>query len=1137
MTALVFWVVLACTPAWGMAAGKAAGAARSGAAEWTAYASIWKEKQPAPAALQTIVDLLAKELDNVAKEAPEGSAESQRGAALKQRIDLLRQWLELLGKRAAVTRQAVGLADQKEEVDRQLKALSARPPPEAPKQPTAEEFQQIKATLADRASARETLITEQNDRQQLLQEIPQRILQAREQAQAAAERAQNFTRMSKNGQESQQRVLTIQIGNAELERRLALEAVDLWQAEEVLEKQLAPVRDGRLEMARLALEAAEQRFQLYQAALQHHQDVFLQTQALELQEMRRAAAAAKTPQDQFLARWEIHVILSQTNSAEFQKVKVDILAEISDQERRLQAERQEVEDLRGLVEQFGTRGPAAALLKATYHLLDRRQRELDRPLPTVLEARHADIQGRRVAVSNQLATLFSAWQQEIQPLLDALPESQRPAFDSAARALLERLRHTLGEEKRLALEIGVEWQRLALLPRERRQVLTDLEGIVFTKVFWIQEHEPLSLDLVWQARDELFSTANPQSLWSLLEPALVPGNWLRWGGAFQETAGLLLAGGGFMILAIATGYFRRRLHRTVTGRAGQPTPLPGRNLLRALFLAGLHAGAYPVLLMVATVLINATDLPGAYRLVFFRFCWLLAQFFFLWGVGNWFLQRPSPFSLGLLLSRERVRTLVAAWRWILLSGLTLLLPFQVFSQEPFDFQAIPRLLFTVFEFSATLTLFLIIRPGSPFFRPAAGNDPPPEGRADGKPGLLAARSSWIRRSMLVFATAVLALDMLGFRFTAGYLARNGVLTILILLGLWGLFNFLEVLVGQWRPSLRGVPPEQRSGLIRHRREALARLLRILTGLIGLLLLTSLWGLHEQALAALREVNLYSVRSAEGDIAFVTVADLLRFALVLAATFWGLAKLPLFFDWLVFSRWRVGEGSRFAIVTMTRYLLFLVALFVTIPWLRLDLAQVAWLVAAISVGLGFGLQEIVANFVSGIILLLERPIRVGDLIAVGAVQGRVTRVNIRATTVQNLDLQEILIPNRDLITKEVTNWTLSNPRTRLVIAIGVAYGSPVERVKEILLELARQQEEVLADPAPEAFFIRHGESSLDFELRVYLATPAQRLPALDRLNTLINARFTREGIVMPFPQRELHIHPHSATTLSATQARE
>ncbi|MEQ8763691.1 MAG: mechanosensitive ion channel [Planctomycetota bacterium] len=184
-----------------------------------------------------------------------------------------------------------------------------------------------------------------------------------------------------------------------------------------------------------------------------------------------------------------------------------------------------------------------------------------------------------------------------------------------------------------------------------------------------------------------------------------------------------------------------------------------------------------------------------------------------------------------------------------------------------------------------------------------------------------------------------------------------------------------------------------------------------------------------------------------------------------------------------------------------------------------------------------MQEIVSNFISGLILLFERPIRIGDLVTVGDVTGNVQRINIRSTTIQNFDRQQVIVPNRSLITQDVTNWTLSDKMSRLTVKIGVAYGSSIDLVRSLLFEIAKKEQKVLEDPEPQVFFMSHGDSSLDFELRVFLADSGDRLVMLDRLNSEINRALEEHGIEIPFPQRDIHIRSQTAPNEPASDREE
>jgi len=191
-------------------------------------------------------------------------------------------------------------------------------------------------------------------------------------------------------------------------------------------------------------------------------------------------------------------------------------------------------------------------------------------------------------------------------------------------------------------------------------------------------------------------------------------------------------------------------------------------------------------------------------------------------------------------------------------------------------------------------------------------------------------------------------------------------------------------------------------------------------------------------------------------------------------------------------------------------------------LGLQWDHVQWLVAAMTVGLAFGLQEIFANFVSGLIILVERPIRVGDVVTVGTVSGTVSRIRIRATTIVDWDRKELIVPNKTFITDKLVNWTLSDTVLRVVIPVGIAYGSDTEKAKALLLKAAEDHELVLDDPAPSALFMSFGSSSLDFELRAFVGKIGDLLPVRHELHMAIDEAFKANGIEIAFPQQDVHL---------------
>ena len=186
------------------------------------------------------------------------------------------------------------------------------------------------------------------------------------------------------------------------------------------------------------------------------------------------------------------------------------------------------------------------------------------------------------------------------------------------------------------------------------------------------------------------------------------------------------------------------------------------------------------------------------------------------------------------------------------------------------------------------------------------------------------------------------------------------------------------------------------------------------------------------------------------------------------------------------------------------------------------SKLQWLFAALSVGLGFGMQEIFANFVSGIIILFERPVRIGDTITIGNYSGTVSKIRIRATTLIDSDKKEVIVPNKAFVTERLVNWALTDAITRLVINIGVAYGSDLELVRKLLLQAAEENSKVLKEPAPVAYFLSFGASTLDHELRVYVGQVADRTQTIDALNRRIDELFKQNNIDIAFNQLDVFI---------------
>ncbi|MGK9173969.1 mechanosensitive channel MscK [Yokenella regensburgei] len=255
---------------------------------------------------------------------------------------------------------------------------------------------------------------------------------------------------------------------------------------------------------------------------------------------------------------------------------------------------------------------------------------------------------------------------------------------------------------------------------------------------------------------------------------------------------------------------------------------------------------------------------------------------------------------------------------------------------------------------------------------------------------------------------------------------------------------------------------------------------------------------------------------------VTMGSML-FALVAFVVAWALIRnLPGLLEVLVLSRLNMRQGASYAITTILNYIIIGAGAMTVFGSLGVSWDKLQWLAAALSVGLGFGLQEIFGNFVSGLIILFERPVRIGDTVTIGTFSGSVSKIRIRATTITDFDRKEVIIPNKAFVTERLINWSLSDTITRVVIRLGVAYGSDLDKVKAILLQAAMEHPKVMHDPEPSVFFTTFGPSTLDHELRLYVRELRDRSYTVDELNRTIDRLCRENNINIAFNQLEVHL---------------
>jgi small-conductance mechanosensitive channel len=233
---------------------------------------------------------------------------------------------------------------------------------------------------------------------------------------------------------------------------------------------------------------------------------------------------------------------------------------------------------------------------------------------------------------------------------------------------------------------------------------------------------------------------------------------------------------------------------------------------------------------------------------------------------------------------------------------------------------------------------------------------------------------------------------------------------------------------------------------------------------------------------------------------------------------------------ILSKFNLEEGLMFTLIRISHYLVISIGALVAFQFVGIDLSGLAVILGFLSVGIGFGLQNVTSNFISGLILLFERPIKVGDRVTVGDTVGYVTNIKIRATTIRTLNNISIIVPNSDFISNNVINWTHGDKKIRIELKVGVSYSSDLDLVLSTLKKVALENNEVLKDPEPEVHLLNFGDSSWEMNLRVWIPDPRKYYYVCSDLNCEIVRNFRKNGIEIPFPQRDLHLRSVDKDTI-------
>ena len=792
--------------------------------------------------------------------------------------------------------------------------------------------------------------------------------------------------------------------------------------------------------------------------------------------------------------------------------------ELVETRERVASLRSDLAETEGLV--AGDLATGGGLSRSVGYLLERTRASLPRDAQM---ADRAAAQSRLVDDTQEVLARVDARLDEVRPP-GRSDDRDVTSIDAVERKILTTLDH---DTERLIVEtlipLGVQQNALRSVTREYRRLID-------RHLLWVRSARRLTLTDLRQAAVGLAWLAQPGRGRQLLDDFVT-----------ATTAQPLAVVAGLLVVILLLSLHRRFVKQIV--RLGGVVAGRGNLLLRPTLSA-----------MVVTVLAAVPVWLGLWLL-----SRLLASISGADSFGGSFAAAVSAVA-NLLLPLEFLRqflrphglagghfgwpsAVIAALRLAARRGVTFALPlvflWRLLDQESVtreDMVTASRLVFIVLMMVVAWIFWALAHP----VRGVAAT------LARGWGGMAAARFSWLWQ---IIATAVplslAVLMFLGYGYSATQLASSFqqslwmVFLALALHGLalrWLLVSRRRIALAQMRqkslerqqaeaaggaatsPAVYDEPVLDVSTINQQTRRLFDAALFV--GLLGGLVW--IWSPVLPALEFLDRFTLWQLRATDGSVTgAVTLSNLLLAVPIIVLTFIVVRNAPGLLEAAVLRHLPFDNASRYAITSLVSYTLAGVGVVATAATLGLSWSGVQWLVAGLSVGLGFGLQEIVANFICGIILLFEQPIRVGDVVTIDGVTGIVSRIRMRATTVTTWERQEYIVPNKDLITGRVTNWTLTDTTNRVEIRVGVAYNTDTRVARGILREICRANTDVLSDPAPLITFEEFGDSALTIALRLYLDSLDRRLDVINDVHTAIHERFGEAGIEIAFPQLDVH----------------
>lgn len=1059
---------------------------------------------------------------------------------LEQQIKILTALEAAFQKRAGYAAQLVSLPRQVEKLNAERRALASRPPrrfTEVTEQLRLDHEAQVQATRAELDGLRRELSAGDLRLASLPRDIEQHITDLAQSEKDILAARNDATRATE-----QKSLLLARAELLELRQQLQQAEIDMLEAERDWLTKQGPLRDAQLGLAQTRYAVLQQDLDTIKTALGKAISKANTALASSEEDIARQLQQSTDPSEVMFLKGQLETIQLRQGTADYRRQLSALGAQVIEQEKRNEHEKHEAEHLTSLVEKYVSGERIAQRLQAAFTRLRREQARHGEESVRAIEVDLDALSDQELDLEEQLynfATRADMRLREVTVVLQTAAPAQREAQLARVRKTLDEQKMALREQQQTLRDLVQEQTKLLTLRRGYTRLLEEGDAFILSKLFWLRDGQALNRRVSQDAIAGAIVTAKRLRTTLRAELALLP---LAQPGAMR-----------FWLLVVALGavvpwaalWAQTRLRRLVTALLATNLPhgMPGRRGGVVLLLMvqtaiwpaylALVAWAWPHVIMAGRSVLNL-DLP--------LMTGLQLSALVLWGgvLGRalcrhqgW--RRPAAafdpetgqeVQPTVKVAQALVQTISVAC----VATLLLLVPRYIFLHAPGGPEAVTgsmalaRLCLTAFQVVLLITVSLVGRRGSRLMTALLA-------RGRQTQGLIWRNWPLLHIVLLTAMTTAFTIDVLGYHYASHTLWLRLSQALLVLLVLVWMDHQITVmsdrLAAQQRPrsgrAFEPLPPTLGVLLAKGR-----PFIRVGLVLSGLLVIQHVYGIRQGLFELLDGVHLLEVgRYREGQVLWLTLQDVVGAGLILAGTVVFVRYLPGICDALLFPRVRWDAGLRYAFLTLGRYLLIFLALWWSLSVVHMNWSSIQWIVAAVSVGVGFGLQEIVSNFVSGLIILLERPIRVDDIVTVGDQTGMVKRITIRATAIRNPDNQTVIIPNKEFIAHRVTNWTLEDTYVRLVLPVGVAYGSDMDLVKRVLTETVSSHPRVLTTPPPSVFLHAFGDSALQWEIWCFVPRPQDRFATASDLLLQIEQTFRQHGIVMPFPQRDIHLRSADA----------